>query len=114
MTITNPIVPPLVAMALVELADCVCEQLATAGAGPTCWCGVYPGAEVAWDYCGECNGGHCGMGWVRLRAVFPYDIFPTGIDRLPLQETDGLVGRGRGAALSADHHRRRCCRPRRR
>lgn len=79
MTIINPTSPPPVAIALVELADCVCDQLASTGAGPTCWCGVYPGAEVAWDYCGECDGGRCGMGWVRLRAAFPYDVFPTGI-----------------------------------
>jgi hypothetical protein len=65
--------------ALVELADCVCEQLAEIGAGPTCWCGVYPGAEVAWEFCGECSGGLCGMGWVRVRAAFPYDVFPNGL-----------------------------------
>ena len=65
-----------VAIALAQLGECVCEQLATVGAGPTCWCGLYPGATVSWDYCGECSGDSCGMGYVRLATVFPYSQFP--------------------------------------
>jgi hypothetical protein len=84
-TITDPhpehpiaIAPPRIIMALVDLADCICTELAATGAGPTCWCGLYPGAQVSWEFCGECSGNTCGMGWVRLAQVFPYNVFPTG------------------------------------
>ena len=73
---TLPIAPPAVALALIDLADCVCSELAETGAGPTCWCGLYPGAAVSWEYCGECGGGTCGMGYVRASGVFPYESFP--------------------------------------
>jgi len=73
---TATITPPAVALALVDLADCVCAELATTGAGPTCWCGLYPGASVSWEYCTECSSGTCGMGYVRLAGVFPYDVWP--------------------------------------
>jgi hypothetical protein len=75
---THPIAiaPPRIAAALIDLADCVCNQLAVNGAGPTCWCGLYPGAAVSWEYCGECGSGTCGMGYVRLTGVFPYEVFP--------------------------------------
>jgi hypothetical protein len=58
------------------LTDCVCETLATKGGGPTCWCGLFPGAEVSWDYCGECSGGTCGMAYVRLVSVYESQQFP--------------------------------------
>jgi hypothetical protein len=73
---TLPLAPPAVALALIDLADCVCAELAETGAGPTCWCGLYPGAAVSWEYCNECSGGTCGMGYVRAAGVFPYDSFP--------------------------------------
>lgn len=72
--------PPLVALALTELVDCVCEQLKVNGAGDTCWCGLLPGAIPGFDYCaGECANDVCGMGWVRLVSVFPYSIFPVPV-----------------------------------
>jgi hypothetical protein len=74
-----PVVVPELAVSLIALADCVCELLGTEGAGPTCWCGLYPGAAVSWDYCGECDDGACGMGYVRLAGGFPYDSFPTPV-----------------------------------
>ena len=77
--IDPPIVLPRIVLALDALATCVCEQLATTGAGPTCWCGLYPGAAVSWEHCGECDGGVCGMGYVRLARVFPYNTFPQGV-----------------------------------
>jgi hypothetical protein len=81
MTITPPIAvaPPPVALALVDLTDCVCTELAATGAGPTCWCGLYPGATVSWEYCAECSGGMCGMGYVRFAGAFPYDTFPVPV-----------------------------------
>jgi hypothetical protein len=65
--------------ALAELSEAVCGELAASGAGPTCWCGLYPGAAVSWEYCGECSGDHCGMGYVRLASVFPYSTFPVQV-----------------------------------
>jgi hypothetical protein len=58
------------------LSAAVCNELATSGAGPTCWCGLYPGSAPSWEYCGECSGSACGMGYVRLAGVFPYSTFP--------------------------------------
>ena len=69
--------PTPTALTLLNLIDCVCTELAASGAGPTCWCGLYPGAQVSWEGCGECNTGACGMGYVRLIGGFPYDVFPT-------------------------------------
>lgn len=62
--------------ALGELSEAVCHELTTTGAGPPCWCGLYPGAAVSWEYCGDCGGGTCGMGYTRLVSVFPYSTFP--------------------------------------
>jgi hypothetical protein len=78
MTVIEPpiVVLPPIALALDALATCVCELLASEGAGPTCWCGLYPGASVSWEYCGECTSGACGMGYVRMGGVFPYATFP--------------------------------------
>jgi len=76
-TVIETAIPGPVATMLIELADCVCEELATTGAGPTCWCGLWHGQAVTWDYCSECSGGVCGMGWTRLVEIFPYNVFPT-------------------------------------
>lgn len=61
---------------LLDLVTCVCNELQTTGAGPTCWCGVYPGTMVSYEFCGECQNGACGMGWVRPSGIFPYATFP--------------------------------------
>jgi hypothetical protein len=77
MTLVAP--PPYtlaVATTLADLADCICEELSTSGAGPPCWCGLYPGQSVSWEFCGECDNDRCGMGYVRLAGVFPYSVFP--------------------------------------
>jgi hypothetical protein len=70
------VAPPMIALALMELADCVCTQLTEVGAGPTCWCGVYPGAAVSWEYCSDCGSNVCGMGYVRFAGAFPSESFP--------------------------------------
>lgn len=64
-------------MELVALAECLCQQLTEFGAGPVCWCGVYPGAQISWEGCSDCGVDRCGMGWVRLVQAFPYEVFPT-------------------------------------
>lgn len=64
------------AKAVADLVECLCKALAEEGAGPTCFCGVVPGDQVAWDYCGECAGGNCGMGYVKVNSVFATTSFP--------------------------------------
>lgn len=58
------------------LSDCLCDALKRSGAGPTCFCGVVGGESPAWDYCGECDGSTCGMGYIVVQSVFPTSVFP--------------------------------------
>jgi len=69
---------PAAAAPLVELARCVCEKVSAQGCGSLCWCGIYPGGLPAWDYCGECDGGSCGMAYVTVVAIEPYTTFGVG------------------------------------
>lgn len=73
---TLPIAPPQIAWQIVELVDCLCGMLEVEGGGRPCWCGAYPGASVSWEFCTECQGGSCGMGYVRPAGIFPYTTFP--------------------------------------
>lgn len=73
----TPVVPASAGV-LVELAECVCRTVAEEGAGPLCWCGLYPGGVPTWDYCGECDGGACGIGYVSVAAIQPYQTFGAG------------------------------------
>jgi hypothetical protein len=59
-----------------NLTECLCERLASEGGGRPCWCGLFPGNEVSWDYCGECSNGLCGMAYVRVVSVYESDQFP--------------------------------------
>lgn len=68
--------PPKITLALMDLRDCLCSALCEIGAGPTCWCGIWHGELVSWDYCSECDRGACGMGWVRLFDAAPSETFP--------------------------------------
>jgi hypothetical protein len=73
----SPLLMP-VDSTLEELADCVCEQIGTIGGGPVCWCGLYPGAQVSFEYCtGECEPDRCGMAWVRVVGIAPFEAFGT-------------------------------------
>ena len=54
-----------------ELASCLCRELTDAGGPKTCFCGIIPGDNVAFDYCAPCSGDTCGMAWVRLAGVVP-------------------------------------------
>lgn len=78
MTIEAP-APLVIEPVLLDLVTCVCNELTTTGAGPTCWCGVYPGTAVSWEFCEGCDNGTCGMGWVRPSSIFPYSTFPLAI-----------------------------------
>jgi hypothetical protein len=75
-TVIEPFVVPVFAAALLDLSECLCENLETVGAGPVCWCGPISGAEPAWDYCSECGNDVCGMAWVRLVSAAPFTTFP--------------------------------------
>ena len=66
-----PLLPNSVQDKLEQIAACVCAQIEVDGLPETCFCGILPGAEVAWDYTGECDDGVCGMAWVRLISVYP-------------------------------------------
>jgi hypothetical protein len=65
---------------LSDLHACVCEAVATDGQGPVCWCGIWPGETVSWDFCGaECSSDACGMAWVRAGIAAPFDTFPVAV-----------------------------------
>lgn len=55
---------------------CVCSALDDSQTG-TCFCGLYPGPQVAADFCSCNSAGNCGMAWVRLMRIFPSTSFPT-------------------------------------
>ena len=75
MALVDLTLPNAIVLALDDLVTCMCAEV-TASGGPLCWCGLWQGETVSWDYCEECSGGACGMGWVRLVTVFPYQEFP--------------------------------------
>lgn len=45
-----------------------------AGAG-LCWCGLFPGGSVPFDFCGSCDGDTCGMGFVTVLQGSNYTTF---------------------------------------
>lgn len=74
---TQPTPPlPWISNIMLKMRECVCRLLADEGAGPLCWCGIYPGSDVSWEYCGQCSRGTCGMGFVQLLGAYPSSTFP--------------------------------------
>lgn len=69
--------PNSVQTKLEQIAACVCAQIEVDELPKTCFCGILPGAEVAWDYTGDCGEGTCGMAWVRLISVYPSSVIGT-------------------------------------
>lgn len=63
---------------MIELAACLCTELAAAGGPELCYCGPVTG-EVSLDYCGgSCDGEGCGgQAWVRFVDAFPSSEFPS-------------------------------------
>jgi hypothetical protein len=51
-------------------------QIELCGAGPVCTAAIFPGEEVAWDYCGECASDKCGFVYVKMAQTYPSSIFP--------------------------------------
>lgn len=68
-------------MGLVELLECACAEVTVNGQGEPCFCGLWPGNNVSWDYCGECSRGKCGMVYLNHLSTFPSESFPNvGVD----------------------------------
>lgn len=57
---------------VVQLTDCLCAELVTAGLPPTCICSPMPGEAIAADYVSR----EQGMAWVRVSSVYPSAVFP--------------------------------------
>lgn len=54
---------------LVNLASCVCAQIAEDESPEPCWCGVMPGNAALLDYVYDCEDG--GLAWTRLMQSYP-------------------------------------------
>lgn len=63
-------------VAMAQMLQCVCAEIEAVREAPLCWCGLWPGANVSWDYCGDCGSGQCGMAYLRPGALFPFSTFP--------------------------------------
>lgn len=61
---------------LMDLAQCVCQEMTSRGFEDMCFCGVQPGEAVLADYIGESGK----MAWVRLDSVQPVEdeVIPSG------------------------------------
>lgn len=60
---------------MLDIASCLCAEIEKSELPNTCFCGIIPGESVPLDYCDPCEGGECGMAWVRLVSVQPlFDI----------------------------------------
>lgn len=51
---------------LIELADCLCQEIKKREMPTPCFCGVLPGESASFMYCNLCEGGQA---WVRLIGV---------------------------------------------
>ena len=103
--ISQPIAPPIpinpITPLLFALSECVCNELATTGAGPMCWCGIYPGIAVSLEYCEECGEGVCGMGWVRMVSANPSTSFPIAFVNAPSSGGRGGVRPSSSSLIAA-------------
>lgn len=67
---------------LVELADCLCQEIKKREMPDPCFCGVLPGDDAPFMYCNACEGGQA---WVRLVGIGS----PT--DEIALNNCTGLL-----------------------
>lgn len=68
---------------LMELHQCLCDEIVAAELPGVCYCDLLPGENVAMEYCGpSCEDMDCGNGqaWVRLVESYPSTNFPNPID----------------------------------
>lgn len=75
---------------LIELSVCLCTEIETVQGYPLCWCGVYPGGVPSYDYCGGCDGGRCGMGFVTVDGGGLYTSFGQNAGYRPSSCSSGL------------------------
>lgn len=73
---TGTLTVPDVWVKLTALSDCLASEITRWGLPVPCSCTVVPGAVVATDWCGGCEGGLCGMAWTRLETMYPSTVFP--------------------------------------
>lgn len=65
------------------LRDCLCGQLTDGMGGAPCFCGLVGGRKAIADRC-SCDGDNqCGMAWVRLDRIYPYEGQVTQPARTP-------------------------------
>lgn len=72
----EPVADRAVWPVLISLAECLCQQITDSGLPEPCFCGIYPGQQVPFDYCDGCEDGKCGQAWVRLSQTYLSKIFP--------------------------------------
>lgn len=60
----------MISRLLTDLAACLCAQIQEDGLPEPCFCGVMPGARVAYDYVNGCEE-QDGMAWTRLTLAYP-------------------------------------------
>lgn len=77
MTVQPGVTVPWITGRMLTLKDCLSTLLASDGGGVPCWTGLWPGRDVAYDFCTDCDNGTCGMAWVRLDSMFPSSQFPS-------------------------------------
>jgi hypothetical protein len=58
-----------------KLAQCMRDSFEDFGVPDFCKGGLYPGAEVPWDYSSDCSAGN-GQWWVRMTTYAPTVAFP--------------------------------------
>lgn len=61
---------------LTQLADCLCGTFADADVDELCFCGIVPGAAIAYDYIDRECPDTSGMAWVRLSTQYATRSFP--------------------------------------
>lgn len=68
---------------LTGLVSCLCERLADTPKGSPCFCSLVGGREAIADHCGCEADQKCGMAWVRLDRLYPYEGTVTTQARTP-------------------------------
>lgn len=69
---------------LIELADCLCQEIRKREMPTPCFCGVLPGEEAPLVYCNACQGGQA---WTRLVGLGE----PNGDLSIPTNMCAGII-----------------------
>jgi len=76
---------------VIELADCLCQEIRNRDMPEPCFCGVLPGDTAPLVYCNACEGGQA---WVRLVGIGePEQVIPLNncVGILAVQIEMGMV-----------------------